>query len=213
MKTSDLIAALAADTTPVRRASVARNLLIASVVGSAATIVVLVAWLGLNPLMPVLGASWFWMKGGFAATLALSGFLLLNRLARPGAPVGRAALAIGALALVVMAMLAMHSSMHALPGQMCQLWLGDTWKVCPFRILLLSIPVYLGLTWALRRLAPTRLALTGAAAGLAAGALAAVIYGLYCREWAAPFVFVWYSLGVGLSAAFGALVGTRLLRW
>ena len=131
------------------------------------------------------------MKGGFAATLALSGFLLLNRLARPGAPVGRAALAIGALALLVMAMLAMHSSMHALPGQMRQLWLGDTWKVCPFRILLLSVP----------------------AAGLAAGALAAVIYGLYCREWAAPFVFVWYSLGVGLSAAFGALVGMRLLRW
>ncbi len=79
--------------------------------------------------------------------------------------------------------------------------------------MLLSVPVYLGLIWALRGLAPTRLALTGAAAGLAAGALAAVIYGLYCREWAAPFVFVWYSLGVGLSAAFGALVGTRLLRW
>jgi hypothetical protein len=43
--------------------------------------------------------------------------------------------------------------------------------------------------------------------------LAAVIYGLYCREWAAPFVLVWYTLGVGLSAALGALVGTRLLRW
>ncbi len=213
MKTSDLIDTLAADAAPVRRVSSVLNLLIAAAVGSAATLVVLVAWLGLNPVMPVLGASWFWMKGGYAAALALSGFLLLNRLARPGAPLGRTALAIGALALVVMAMLAMHSSMRAPPGQMRHLWLGDTWKVCPLRILLLSVPVYLGLAWALRRLAPTRLALTGAAAGLAAGALAAVIYGLYCREWAAPFVFVWYSLGVGLSAALGALAGTRLLRW
>jgi hypothetical protein len=81
------------------------------------------------------------------------------------------------------------------------------------RIFALAAPVYLALVWSLRRLAPTRLARTGAAAGLLAGGLAAAVYGLYCQESTAPFVATWYTLGVGACAAVGAGLGRWLLRW
>jgi len=57
------------------------------------------------------------------------------------------------------------------------------------------------------------LRLTGAAAGLAAGASAATLYGLHCPEVSALFVLIWYSLGMLVAAAIGALAGPRVLRW
>jgi hypothetical protein len=69
------------------------------------------------------------------------------------------------------------------------------------------------LFWALRGLAPTRPVLTGAAAGWLAGAMAAMVYSLHCPEMEAPFLAVWYVLGMLASAGLGALAGTRLLRW
>jgi hypothetical protein len=66
---------------------------------------------------------------------------------------------------------------------------------------------------AIRGLAPVRLRLAGAAAGLTAGGLAAAIYSLHCPESAAPFVAIWYTLGILLPAAVGAVAGPRLLRW
>jgi hypothetical protein len=62
-------------------------------------------------------------------------------------------------------------------------------------------------------MAPTRLRLAGAAAGLLAGGVAATVYGLHCQEMTAAFVVTWYSLGVAASVAVGALLGPRLLRW
>ena len=75
------------------------------------------------------------------------------------------------------------------------------------------MPVYAGLLLALRQLAPTRLPLAGAAAGLVAGAVAATIYGFHCPETAAPFILVWYSLGIVLAAGLGSLIGRWALRW
>jgi len=65
----------------------------------------------------------------------------------------------------------------------------------------------------LRQLAPTRLAIAGAAAGLLAGGVGASVYGLYCGETAATFVVIWYTLGIAAGAALGAVIGSRLLRW
>jgi len=81
------------------------------------------------------------------------------------------------------------------------------------RILIIAAPLYGAVLWVMRRTAPTRLATAGAAAGLFAGAVAAVIYGLYCQETAAAFVVAWYSLGIAACAALGALIGRYLLRW
>jgi hypothetical protein len=91
--------------------------------------------------------------------------------------------------------------------------MGRSANVCPFLIVMLSLPVYGGLLLALRRLAPTRLGLAGAAAGLAAGGWAAVIYCFHCPESTAPFIVIWYSLGIVLAATLGALIGRYALRW
>jgi hypothetical protein len=80
-------------------------------------------------------------------------------------------------------------------------------------VLRLAIPIFIGLLWAYRRLAPTRLRAAGAAAGLAAGASAATLYCLHCPETSALFVLTWYSLGIAMMTAIGALLGPRLLRW
>ena len=91
--------------------------------------------------------------------------------------------------------------------------LGRSWRSCAFSIAGLSLPLMATTFWALRGLAPTRLRLTGAAAGLLSAAVAAVVYSLHCPEMDVPFWAVWYVLGLSLPTAAGALLGPRLLRW
>ena len=90
---------------------------------------------------------------------------------------------------------------------------GHSALICPVAILILSLPALAGLLWAARRLAPVRVWLAGAAAGLAAGGLAAFAYSLGCTEGSLTFVSIWYTAGVALATAFGALIGPRVLRW
>ncbi|MGZ6040311.1 MAG: DUF1109 domain-containing protein, partial [Phenylobacterium sp.] len=93
------------------------------------------------------------------------------------------------------------------------LMMGDSASVCPWRILVIGLPLLAGAVWAVRGLAPTRLGLAGLAAGGAAGAISAAIYGFHCNETAAPFVAIWYTAGMAIVAALGGVVGSRLLRW
>jgi len=65
----------------------------------------------------------------------------------------------------------------------------------------------------MRGLAPTRPAQAGGAAGLLAGAAGAAVYALHCPEMAAPFLGIWYVLGMAIPALLGAVLGPRLLRW
>jgi hypothetical protein len=67
--------------------------------------------------------------------------------------------------------------------------------------------------FAVRRLAPTQPMRAGAAAGLLAGATGAWIYAFHCDEYAVPFLALWYTLGILIAGAAGALLGRRLLRW
>jgi hypothetical protein len=84
---------------------------------------------------------------------------------------------------------------------------------CLVSIPALSVPAFALTISAIRSLAPTRLAGAGAASGLVAGAVAAFAYALYCDEMQAPFLAVWYVLGMALPALVGAMLGPRLLRW
>ena len=93
------------------------------------------------------------------------------------------------------------------------MWLGQSWMVCPWLVLALALPIFGGLLWSFRALAPVRLRAAGATAGLSAGAWAATIYCLHCPEASAIFVLTWYSLGIVLACGLGALLGPRLLRW
>ena len=98
-------------------------------------------------------------------------------------------------------------------AQRLPLLMGISWRSCPFNIALLSIPLFIGIFWAVRGMAPTRLRLTGAIAGLLAGATATMVYCLHCPEMGVPFWAVWYFLGILIPAAAGLLLGPRLLRW
>jgi hypothetical protein len=212
MKTEDLIVQLSAGLKPVRRGAVQGRLAAVLVAGALLAGAILVAWLGLRPLGPALAAASFWMKAGYTATLALAGWVMVARLARPQGDAG-AGPVLALAAFVAVALVGIVQLQAAPPQDYARLLLGNTWSACPFRIVALSAPVLAGLTLVLRRMAPTRLALAGAAAGLLAGGVGASVYGLYCQETSAAFVAVWYSLGVAAMAALGALAGPRLLRW
>jgi hypothetical protein len=119
------------------------------------------------------------------------------------------------LAAPVLAMWAIGAwaLMPAAPADRVELLMGDSAASCPFTIALLSVPLFVAAFWAIRGLAPTRLALAGAASGLLAGAGGALMYALYCPEMGAPFIAIWYLLGMLIPAAAGALLAPRLLRW
>ena len=211
METDDLIARLAADRGPA--ASLGRDLALAAFGALAVAVLMIFALWGPRPDMPqALGTAAFWMKAAYTLAVGAAALALLDRLARPGgrSPLG---MALGAAALLLVAALAARELAH-LPGE---LWMADlkgkTWRVCPTRIALVAAPGFLLAILALRRAAPTRPALAGAAAGLLAGGLGATAYGLHCDETAAAFLAVWYTLGMLAWAVVGAIVGPRLLRW
>ena len=99
------------------------------------------------------------------------------------------------------------------PQERLGLIFGRTWLGCAFSISFIASPVFVGLMWALRGLAPTRPALAGACAGLLAAAVGALVYALHCPEVEAPFLAVWYVLGLLIPTALGASLGPKLLRW
>ena len=91
--------------------------------------------------------------------------------------------------------------------------LTHSWATCPLGIAFLSIPVTFSVLWAMKGLAPTRLRLAGASAGLAAGTLGTLVYTLHCPEVAAPFIGTWYVLGMLIRLRWAHLMGPRVLRW
>lgn len=44
-------------------------------------------------------------------------------------------------------------------------------------------------------------------------AVGALVYALRCPEMAAPFLGIWYLLGILIPTALGAMLGPPLLRW
>ncbi len=212
MRTSDLIDILAHDVRPARPGAVNRKLLAALAAGGLITFAIVAFGLRCQPLLAAVQQPWFWMKAGYTGLLTLAGAVIVRRLSVPGSKLGAAPLAAAVVILVMLGLGVGQVLLAARAGRLA-LWLGHTWKVCSPLILLLAVPIYACLIAAIRRLAPTRPALTGAAAGFAAGALAATLYGLHCPEQAAAFVATWYTLGIGAATALGALAGRRLLRW
>ena len=213
MNTDDMIRMLAANVQPVAPHRGARRLAIAAGVGIAGAAVIMVPWLGVRAqLAAEAQLAMFWGKAGFVALLFAAGLFAAGRLSRPGAALVWAPAAIVA-ALIAMWMAAAVVLLQAAPEERAQLLLGETWRSCPFNIALLSVPAFVAAFWAMRGLAPTRLRLAGAAAGLFAGAAGALVYTLHCAELAAPFLGTWYVLGMLIPAAAGALLGPRLLRW
>jgi hypothetical protein len=213
VKTEALAAMLAAGSAPVPPHAAMRRLGLALLAGLPLALAFLLLAYGVRPDVLV-ALSWpmFWFKLLFAAAIGGAGFVAVQRLARPGVPMGLAWLGVAAPVLVVWAM-ALAAWNMAPPGARPEMLWGQTWKTCAFSIAALALPTFVATLVALRGLAPTRPALAGAAAGAMAGGAGAAVYALHCPELAAPFLALWYVAGMALPVVAGALVGPRLLRW
>ena len=213
MQTDDLVLSLAKDFAPVPRRTVERRIALGLGAGAMAALVYIAIRLGLRPDLgaAMLGFS-FWMKWAYTISLAAGAVLATTHLARPDAQ-GVSGLKLLALPVLAMAALAGLELAQTPAGEWAALLAGRSASVCSLWVLWFSLPVFAGLVWSFRRLAPDNLRLTGLMAGLAAGASSATLYSLHCPESAALFILVWYTLGMALAGAAGALVGPRLLRW
>lgn len=130
----------------------------------------------------------------------------------PGAP------ARGWLAILVLApVLLLGGAAIELAVLPRDLWLaslvGHNARFCLTLIPLMAIGPLVCLLIALRQGAPTRPALTGALAGLAASGIAATLYAANCNDDSPLFVAAWYPISTFLMVALGALIGRFMLRW
>jgi len=211
MKTDDLIGMLATGAGPAPRAVVARRLAPVLLGGAAASALLAVGFIGLVPTTLFDDGAW-WAKFGYAGGLALTLTWPFATLARPVGRTHTPWRLVGAL-VAAMTLLGLWQLVQADPGARSTLLLGHSFATCPWNVLLLSLPAMAGAFWALRGLAPTRPRAAGLAAGLLAGAVGAAGYALSCTELSMAFVATWYTLGIALTGALGALLGPRFLHW
>jgi hypothetical protein len=189
MNTDDLITALAAD----RAHPDVRQSHIWLVAGIAGVLVAgLVFFNGIGPRPDVAAAATtlrFLFK--FVVTLALAGsaFMVLDRLARPGA--ARTTSLVWLLSAPALLLGAVGLELLTQPE--------SQWQAL--------------FIFALRLGAPTRPGLAGVIAGLVAGGVAATFYAAHCTDDSPLFVVTWYPLAVAILGVAGGVAGRFFARW
>jgi hypothetical protein len=212
MRTDDLIAQLSDGLEPMPAGTVSRILQRAVALGllGSAVLMLLVLRPRSDMATAILSVG-MWTKLAYTFALAAFGFWLVERAGRPGADLHRPALLLALPILAIALLAAMQMSVPA--ADVHRLVMGHSSRVCAFLVALTALPTLAATFWALRRLAPTRLTLAGIGAGLFAGAAGAFVYSFHCTEGSAPFIGLWYTLGIALTAGIGGLLGRPLLRW
>lgn len=211
MKTNDLITLLSQEAGPAEAVSAGARLLPVGILGGLVAAALVLGVLGLipNTMFTEPGP---WIKIIYAGSLVLAASYLLTRLGKPGASTKQAVFSVLGTALL-MALTGFASYLATPESERTAALMGHSWLICPWTIVALSLPVMVGAFWAMKGLAPTNLPLAGAACGLFAGSVAALAYAFACTEPAAPFIAIWYTLGIALCSALGALLGPKLLNW
>ncbi len=213
MKTETMIDVLSEHAGPVPRHVAERRFAIAAMTGVTVAVMLMLMTSGVRPdIDSAARLPMFWFKLLFPAAVAVAAMWMAARLSRPGTRVGAASIAVAA-PFVTLWLMAAVALLNAAPATRLDSVLGNTWPTCVQEIALLALPAFVATFWAMRGLAPTRLALAGAAGGLMAGGIGAMVYALRCPEMESPFLAIWYVAGIGVTAAAGALLGPRLLRW
>lgn len=212
MKTDELIAHLSDDLVPAPPHYVGRILAMGLGLGFLLSAILMLVAMGPRPDLAVaMAGGAFWMKLAYTLSFAGLGLWLVERLGRSDASARQPTLL---LLVPVILLLGVAAVQFMAPGaNRHQLMMGNSWRVCAIDILALSAPVFVTVFWALRKLAPTRLALAGAGAGLLAGAAGASVYAFHCVEYTAPFILIWYTSGVAAAALIGAGISRWALRW
>jgi hypothetical protein len=211
VKTSTLVDLLATD----RRREAAPDRVLLRVLLPAGLLSALLMWWWIG-LRPDLGAAFqtprFDVKLLLNMALWIAATGLLLRLARPVDRPGHWSLLLWLVPLALLTGVIVE--LFLLPRE--QWWpvaqgRNSTW--CLRIIPALALAPLVASLWALRRAAPARPALAGAAAGLMCAGLAGTLYGLHCPDDSPLFVGIWYVLATGIVTLAGALSGARLLRW
>jgi len=212
MRTDDLIADLSDRLEPVAPGALTRMLAAAVLLGLVGSAILMLSVLGMrHDIARAIMSFGMWTKLVYTFAIAAFGFWLVGRAGTPGADMTRP---VRILVLPVLAISLLAVAQLAAPGaDMRGLILGHSSRVCAFLVTLTALPILAATFWALKRMAPTRLTLAGVGAGLFAGAAGAFVYSFHCTEGSAPFIGLWYSLGIVLTAAIGGLLGRDLLRW
>ena len=212
MDTDQLIRALAADNAQ-HAPKVGAALTLALLIAAPVSILIFFSILGFRPdIMPAMRNPFFDLKFAVTLSLAIPAIAISLHLSRPEAlmrgwgwllliPVGLVAIGIGG------------EMMTAPQTPMMVRLVGKNWRVCLSGIPAMALPLLAGALFGLRHGAPSRPALAGAVAGLAAAGLAATLYASHCADDSPLFVATWYSIATALVTAIGAFAGSRLLRY
>ena len=211
MRTEDLIAAMAADTTPRQQvgARVARWFLPALALAGLGVLAILGFRADLAAAMsaPVTAMKWLMP---LVVSLA-AGFAVLRR-SHPAQASGWLVWPLAAVGVVALVWLS--ASLVTMPA--ADRWpavRGETAIFCLIAVPVIAVLPLAARIAALRAGASTAPMRSGALAGLAAGSGAAAIYALHCIEDSPLFFLSWYSTGILVVTAAGALAGRRWLHW
>ena len=212
MKTSEFIAALAADPIP-ESIRLERRVAAAIVLGLIVSLAIYALMLGPRPDIAAAARTVrFNLKFIDAFAFALPSLLLALRLARPDAKPRALALWLIAPFILLAAGVVVELSVIPQSAWMSRL-VGENAMHCTVTIPLLAAPVLAALVVALRAGAPLHAALTGAMAGAAAAGVGALVYASSCPDDSPLFVATWYPLATLICMGAGALAGRRFLAW
>ncbi len=208
-----LIDQLVADLRPVRRRNWRTEAMILAGVGVLQLVAFFLVY-GVRPdFMLAMHAPAFWWKVIGMAAMTLFALATLLRALDPARGARRGLGRIAAVAAIVLAAgwlidsatgggpalndrLAWHEGLH-----------------CLSMIILLSLPAVIGVTWLMRRGAPTDPGGTALAAGVTAAAWGAFVFAFSCPYDDPLFVVCWYTAAVAIIAVPMRLMLPRLTRW
>lgn len=210
MRTQDLISALAADTLP--QPPVIRQIGRALVPAVAVSVVAFILFWGARPDIVATLGSFAVLKTLGPLVLVLLSLAYALALSHPGVADERRKIALGGAILLCALLFMVDFTQQGLAGLVDALSTPSL-LVCLLSVPVLAAPLLAAMLWGLSSGASMRPRVTGAAAGLAAGAAAAAIYSFYCDKDMVLFVLPAYSFAIGSVVLAGVLLGPRALEW
>ena len=216
MNTDRLIDLLCGNLEPVVHAQFGKKLFLAMLTGGAAALVLMLATVGPRAdLVSTAHLGWTAVKLLFAVSVIGTATPLMLRSMRPGLEeetrpgiIFLPFLSAIVAALAMLLFVAPHTWSLMLRGAT-----PESPARCLLCIVFFAVVPFAALIWAILQGATTRLSLSGAIAGVAAGGLGAAAYAFTCRSDTIPFIAVCYGASMALCAFIGAQLGPRLLRW
>lgn len=211
MKTAHLIDVLAQDAPVKWRLS--GRLAAAFAVGAALASALFMSGVGMRPDLSVAAHTMrVQFKFLFALTVLSGAAGAVAEAGRPDAARGPWAFVLAAAPVLLGAAVVAELMATPAPSWMPRL-VGHNAGWCLLLIPALALAPLACLLLALADSAPPRPGWAGAAAGLAAGGIAALLYASHCPDDSPLFVAAWYSSAIAIVTAAGALAGLRLLKW